>query len=86
MPETSGEKVEAGSTAKVNGHSTGVVIVDMGKQKRKDIKALKEGTGDLMDDVRATLDELRSNGTISSSAEPVVLVVREKPRKPKMWF
>jgi len=86
MAGTTGEHAEGESSVKTNGHATGVVIVDLGKQKRKDIKALKEGTGDLMDEVRDTVAELRSNGTISSHAEPVVIIVREKLRKPKMWF
>ena len=86
MSSAPNERVESAQAAKSNGSSTGVVIVDLGKQKRKDIKALKEGEGDLMNEVRDTLAELRSNGTISSNAEPVVLIVREKLRKPKLWF
>jgi hypothetical protein len=86
MSGATSEHVAAGPAPKSESPSGGVVIVDMGKQKRKDIKALKEGTGQLMDEVRDTLAELRSNGTISSNAEPVVLIVKERMRKPKMWF
>jgi hypothetical protein len=86
MSSAASERVEPNSAVKSDGHANSVVIVDLGKQKRKDIKSLKEGTGKLMDEVRDTLAELRSNGTISSSAEPVVLLVRERSRKPKMWF
>jgi hypothetical protein len=86
MSGTTSEHVAAGPAPKDASPSSGVVIVDMGKQKRKDIKALKEGTGQLMDEVRDTLAELRNNGTISSNAEPVVLIVKERMRKPKMWF
>lgn len=86
MAGAASERTEGEPAVKGNGHSTGVVIVDLGKQKRKDIKGLKQGTGKLMDEVRDTLAELRGNGTISSTAEPVVLIVRERLRKPKMWF
>jgi hypothetical protein len=86
MSATASEKVETNTTAKSEGAAGSLVIVDLGKQKRKDIKALKEGTGDLLNEVRETLAELKSNGAISSNAEPVVLVVREKLPKPKLWF
>jgi len=86
MAAAASERVETNPAGKSDSPASSVVIVDLGKQKRKEIKELRKGTGKLMDEVRDTLAELRGNGTISSTAEPVVLIVREKLRKPKMWF
>jgi hypothetical protein len=55
-----------------------VLVVDMGKHSRKSIKKLRKGEGRLLDDVNALIDELRAAGTIGDSAQPVVLVVKEK--------
>jgi hypothetical protein len=54
------------------------IIVDIGKKRRKQIKQLREGRGKLMDKVNGLLDELRTAGSISTSAQPVVVVVQEK--------
>ncbi len=58
--------------------SRSVLVVDMGKHSRKSIKKLRKGEGRLLDDVNALIDELRAAGTIGDSAQPVVLVVKEK--------
>lgn len=54
------------------------VIVDLGRQKAKAVKQLRNGKGKLIDDVFETINQLRSAGTISASAQPVIVVVREK--------
>lgn len=54
------------------------ILVDMGKKSRKSIKRLREGEGKLMDEVRETIEELKANGTISPSAQTVIVIVREK--------
>ncbi len=54
------------------------LIVDMGKKRKKQIKQLREGRGKLMDKVNGLLEELRASGSISESAQPVVIVVQEK--------
>jgi hypothetical protein len=77
---------EAPHVVSSDGAGTGVVVVDLGRHKRKAIKKLRQGTGKLMDEVRETVAELRGNGTISSNADPVVLIVRERRAKPKLWF
>lgn len=56
------------------------IIVDIGKKRKKQIKQLREGRGKLMDEVEGLLEELRASGSISASAQPVVIVVREKPK------
>lgn len=57
------------------------LIVDLGKKRRKDVKRLRNGKGKLFDKVTSTLQELKSAGTISGTAEPVVVIVREKPKR-----
>ncbi|HEX7797809.1 MAG TPA: hypothetical protein VF456_25785 [Vicinamibacterales bacterium] len=57
------------------------VVLDFGKHRRKQIKSLRKGSGKLMDEVRAAVDELRLAGTIARGAQPVIVVVREKCRR-----
>jgi hypothetical protein len=54
------------------------IVVDLGKKRRKQIKQLREGRGRLMDEVNSLVQELRTAGSISAAAQPVVIVVREK--------
>jgi hypothetical protein len=54
------------------------ILVDLGRKKRKDIKRLRDGEGRLMTEVQDTLDELKSNGSISENAQPIIIIVREK--------
>ena len=61
-----------------------VVLVDLGKQKKKNAKRLAKGTGPLFDDVLETLEGLKADGVIKEGAQPVVFVVREK-RKKRFW-
>lgn len=62
------------------------VVLDLGKQRRKQIKQLRRGEGRLLDDINGAIEELRTVGTIGASTQPVVIVVREKPRKAKSMF
>jgi len=55
-----------------------VIVVDLGKKRRKQIKALRRGKGKLMDRVKRCLEELKASGTISGAAVPVVIVVEEE--------
>ena len=57
------------------------VVVDLGRKKRKQIKKLRRGTGPLMDDLQELLEKLRASGTLAAGATPVVMVVRQKPRR-----
>jgi uncharacterized protein DUF6200 len=54
------------------------IVVDLGRQKQKRVRQLRKGKGPLIADVNSTIDELRATGTISASAQPVIVVVREK--------
>jgi hypothetical protein len=65
---------------------TAPVVLDLGKQRRKQIKQLRRGEGRLLDDINGALEELRTVGTIDASSQPVVIIVREKRRKTKSMF
>ena len=64
-----------------DGTSTSPIVVDFGKHKAKLVKQLRNGKGALVDQVNQTLDELRTAGTIAASAQPVIVVVRERRRR-----
>lgn len=62
------------------------LVVDLGKkQKRKDIKRLRKGSGKLTEKIKELLDEMREQNTISPAAQPVVIVVREKAKRTRMF-
>jgi hypothetical protein len=59
------------------------VVIDLGKHRRKRVKALRRGTGPLAEEVNSALAELRMAGTVSSNAQTVVVIVRERRRRNK---
>lgn len=60
------------------------VILDLGKQKKKQVKRLRKGRGRLMGDIALALEELQAEGVVKEGAQPVIVVVREK-RKGRRW-
>ena len=65
--------------------STTPLVVDLGKRRRKLVRQLLDGQGKLMDEVNQTIQELKTAGTIPASAQPVIVVVRQK-RKARNWM
>jgi hypothetical protein len=63
----------------------GVLLIDLGKKSRKQIKRLRRGTGKLIDEVQKCLQELRAAGTVPESAQPVIMLVREKPGRFRLF-
>jgi Family of unknown function (DUF6200) len=60
-----------------------IVVVDFGKrQTRKQIKRLRRGEGKLLTRVEGIVNDLVTAGTVKSTAQPVVIVVREKESWP----
>jgi hypothetical protein len=56
------------------------VIVDFDEpQPSVLVKRLRKGKGKLMTRVERIVDELVANGTVKSTAQPVVIVLREIP-------
>ena len=68
-------KITDTRTAAPNG---GMLLVDLGKKSRKQIKRLRNGTGKLVDEVQHCIEELRTAGTLPDSSQPVVVIVRQK--------
>ncbi len=55
-----------------------VVVVDIGeRQESGEVNRLRNGQGKLLDHVERIIADLVAAGTVSASAQPVVLVVRE---------
>ncbi|MEJ7731347.1 MAG: hypothetical protein WKG00_19295 [Polyangiaceae bacterium] len=59
------------------------LVVDLGKQAKKQLERLFAGEGALYGEVKSLLGELHSSGRLPASAVPVVIVVREKRGKKK---
>jgi hypothetical protein len=59
------------------------VVVDLGKEKSKTLRALKNGEGPLMQDVARVLDEVRARSSELAGKElvPVVIIYRKKPKR-----
>ena len=58
----------------------GAIVIDLGSHRRTRVRDLRRGRGKLMDDVNSVLAELRTDGSISASAQPVVVIVRQRRR------
>jgi Family of unknown function (DUF6200) len=58
--------------------STEIVIVDLDKvQTPRDVRLLRKGRGKLTSRVQRIVKDLVDAGTVKSTAQPVVIVVRE---------
>jgi len=58
------------------------IVVDLGKEKSKTLKALKNGEGKLMEDVARVVEEVRAKSPELAGKElvPVVIIYRKKPK------
>lgn len=55
-----------------------IVVVDLGEaQSTREVRRLRKGKGKLMTHVERIVSDLVEAGTVKSSAQPVVIVVRE---------
>jgi hypothetical protein len=62
------------------------IVVDLGKKPRKQVRQLRRGEGKLLAKVNEVMHELKTAGTISSSSQPVIVVVRQKRiRRSALW-
>jgi len=60
----------------------GPVVLDLGKQSKKKVRALRTGKpGKLLDEVLETLETLRAQKSIPANALPIIVVVREKSKR-----
>ena len=72
--------VPAESPAKAAGNDA-PIVVDMGKKSRRQIRRLRKGRGKLMDRVADVISDLKADGSIDASAQPVIIVIRQRARK-----
>ena len=71
MSESENEQTDSGN----------IVVVDLGKKKRKQVKKLRRGEGPLMDKVQEVVAALREDGT-SNPGDTVVVVVERRGEFP----
>jgi hypothetical protein len=84
-PGASSGKVSTEPRSETERDSTGrsQIIVDLGEpQPPSRIRLLRKGRGKLFRHVERIVDDLVKAGTVSATAQPVVIVVRELPG---MW-
>jgi hypothetical protein len=63
----------------------GVLLIDLGKHSKKQIKRLRQGTGKLIDEVQRCMQELQAAGTVPETAQPVVILVRQKQGRLRLF-
>ncbi len=54
------------------------IIIDLGKQKRKKVKQLRKGRGELLDAIQAKVAELQTQGTLPKGVPPIIVLVGKK--------
>jgi hypothetical protein len=60
-----------------------IVVVDFGKpQDPKNVKRLRKGRGKLMTRIESIMGELIESGAVKGTAQPVVIVLRERLMPP----
>jgi hypothetical protein len=69
------------ATPAVTADKDAPIILDLGKKSRKQVRRLRKGRGKLMDRVASVIDDLKKDGSIASGAQPVIIVIRQKPRR-----
>ena len=57
------------------------MIFDLGVRSKKQVKRLRHGDGKLMSGISDVIEELKKNDKISASAQPIVIIVRERREK-----
>jgi hypothetical protein len=57
------------------------LLVDLGKQSRKQVKRLRNGTGPLVDEINRCMHDLKASGAMEDGPRPVVVVIAQKSRR-----
>ena len=60
------------------------IVVDLGKRKKKDVKALKKGQGPLVAEVNAAVEQAVAGSASDAEVIPVVLLYEKKAKKGTM--
>jgi hypothetical protein len=77
MAETAAQKKEADATQ--------AIIIDLGRQKRKEVKALSKGRGPLLEAIQSEVRELQKAGTLPAGVPPVIVLVGRKDRRQRLF-
>jgi len=75
------------ATVKATTQVTQPIIIDLGRQKAKNLKEFKKGEGKIWEDVKAVLEKVQ--GELGETAEgkviiPVVMIFEKKQRRPRL--
>jgi hypothetical protein len=77
------EQSQSGKTQQSKAPTQPIVVVDLGEaQSSEQVNRLRKGRGKLMGRVEHIVEDLIKAGTVKSTAQPVVIVVRES----SSWF
>jgi hypothetical protein len=63
-----------------------LLVVDLGRRSKKQIKRLRKGNGRLMERVVDTVEMLQQDGTVESDAQIVVVVVKQDDDRKGLFF
>ena len=72
------ESAKAAGNESADNQKGDICVLDMGKHTRKRIRQLRRGKGKLMYKVECAIEDLREDGVLSSSAQTVIVVIREE--------
>jgi hypothetical protein len=61
------------------------MVIDLKKQSRKRIRQLRKGRGRLLRSVQDTISQLQEANEVGTSVQPVIVIVRQKPRRRRWW-
>jgi hypothetical protein len=76
-----GESEQTGTSEAEPRTTSDPIIIDLGARSKREVDRLRKGRGDLMDEIDDCLQELTTVGRIAESAQQVIIVVAEKPRR-----
>lgn len=62
------------------------IVLDLGKRSRKQVRRLRKGNGKLMDRIESVIEDLKKDGTVNGSVQPIIVVVRQKPKRTTFGF
>ena len=63
-----------------------VVVIDIGKKyRRKHVRRLRKGRGRLMRKLEGLLEDLREDKSLGDNIKPIVVVVKQKRRKGRLF-
>ncbi len=82
--DTTGAATSAKATKKDAGSAASPepIVIDLGKKSRKQVRKLRKGeAGRLMDRVEEAIEHLRDNNAVAASAQPIVIVIKEKQKR-----